>query len=220
LNNLLKRKALQINKIAVETTNLIGLDLRLRYEHAVTNGIYPKEEKWETQRVKHFLHGATSQKGGRAQLSKEMKDLIKDHYLPLRQEIGLELEKRDGIPSNALSELATAIATSINTNVKMHFFSRQLKYIQLKYGLSKKDARKKQDVINEEAKEKQGLKEECLPSTISKSVAYDLEVYPEKFLFPMWKMNCFLCSANEKLEKKVKLFAVLPLSKGIFLSIH
>ena len=214
LNVLLKDKAIQVNKVLVETTNLIGLDIQLCYEDATSHGRYLEEKSWEYKGVLDFLYAVTSQKGAKSRPSKELQNLLDNHYSPVREAYGLGKQERDGIPGNVLSELAKNITTCINVNIKMHFFTCQLKYLQLKYGLSKKEAKKRQDEINEEAKGKFGLKEESLPSNIGKSVAYDVVVYPEKFLFPMWKMNCFLESFNSLQEKKVKLFAIIPLSKG------
>ena len=124
-------------------------------------------------------------------------------------------ERKQGLPekedrtklTHALEELANHIQAAVNTNIKMHFFSRQLKYLRSCFSLKKKEAVQRQKELNES---RQGSEDELLtlPRVIERSVAWDLKVHPEKFLFPMWQMNQYF------VMKGVHTFAVLPISKG------
>ena len=137
-------------------------------------------------------------------LSSFLFGLRKNKYDPLRAEHKLNLESRVGFDSNVIQETANRIVSLIETNIKMHFFSRQLRYLRARDNLSKKDAHKRQNEINQQ----KGGTDASLPFMVEKYVAYDLEVHPECFLYPMWQMNRFFA------EKGLKTFALLPLSRG------
>ena len=121
---------------------------------------------------------------------------------------GMPLEQRDGIPGHVLEEAATRMAAAINTNVREHYFERQLRYIKLRDNLTNKQtARERQRQINNAAMPGP-TNDASLPAVISTSVPYDLEAYPERFLYPMWIMNQLFEARGEHT------FRVLPLSQG------
>src|ERR1700730_2391512 len=101
------------------------------------------------------MYVVTSCKLARAKLNAELLALRQQHYDALRGP--LPLECRDGIPTHALEEAATRMAAAINTNIKEHFYERQLQFIALRQNLvmkKKEDremAREQQRAINKAA---------------------------------------------------------------------
>lgn len=100
------------------------------------------------------------------------------------------------------------MATAIKTNIQEHFHKRQCKYISIRYQLKKKEALQKQKEINQEANKTKQSKEKCLPNNIIKSVNEDLVKYPERFLYPMWKMNQYFIK-HEKRRKHLLCYLYL-----------
>jgi hypothetical protein len=129
-------------------------------------------------------------------------------YEPLRRASGLPPLSRKGMPGNALQEIATRIAASINTNIQRHFFRRQVAHIRLRSGCTKAEARAKAQEVNDAAPTAQAVKDDSLPDAIEGSVALTLMSYPERFLAAMWRMNRLREASG------VSRFAVLPLATG------
>jgi hypothetical protein len=201
---MIQSKVLEICRLKTEAFHLIGLDLRKRYERALKENKLPQESKWDQARVLQFLHAVSTSS---ASVDKDILQTWKELYKPLRETSTLPAKERTNKLNNALKELATHMAASMNTNIQMHFFKRQCKYLRLKHDLNKEDARKLQNELNETLK---GCPEDLLtlPEPTEKGVAYDLEKSPEKFLYPMWRMNSWFAEVN------AKTFAILPLSTG------
>jgi hypothetical protein len=121
-------------------------------------------------------------------------------YEPLRGKLTL---KRDGL-GHILNELATDMVTAINNNIKTHHFKRQRKHLKLLHPDMKADQLKReQDEINQCMDEVPGFHPK-----LQKSIFYDLEAFPEKFLASLVHMN--------KLREthELKLFSILPLRRG------
>jgi len=132
-------------------------------------------------------------------VSAELLKIRQEHYVPLRG--NLPLESRSYLK---LDELATRMAAVLNTNIREHFWKRQLQYLmELKDDLTREQAKAMQQKINEKKK-----RHDSLPEGIVDDVAYHLKAHPEDFLFPMWRMATLLERNNKKI------FALLPLSKG------
>ena len=109
--------------------------------------------------------------------------------------------------------------TAIKNNIQVHFFKRQYKYIKQIYKGEKKTKKELHEIQNELNNGEIPFVGKdllnCIPQDIEKSLAYDLQAYPEKFLLPMWKMNRYY----ESIEKKT--FSILPLRRGFIpRSIH
>lgn len=139
--------------------------------------------------------------------------LVHERYLPLRRKDNLELIDRSGIPGGALVELANHIAASIKTNIERHFWQRQRQHLQLRDAISKKDTRERAALINDEvdrrlANQQTWQADDSLPNNLTKSIAYTLAAFPERFIAPMQRMN----ELREK--NNWPLFAVLPLPTG------
>lgn len=90
LKELIQEKVLQMHRIVVETTILIGLDLRLRYEEAKEKKESPKEEEWDAKRVEEYIYAVTENKRGKKKFSPWITELREKHYIPLRKAEGLK----------------------------------------------------------------------------------------------------------------------------------
>jgi hypothetical protein len=136
-------------RVVTETSHLITLYVLKRFGEAQAQNTRPgPEEPWTSARVLRFMYVVTSCKLERAKLDAELLALRQQHYDALRG--SLPLECRDGIPWPALEEAATRMAAAINTNIKEHFYERQLRFIALRQNL---DMNKKGD--KEKAREQQ-----------------------------------------------------------------
>ena len=104
------------------------------------------------------------------------------------------------------------MAAAINTNIKEHFYDRQVQFIALRQNLNMKKkedremAREQQRAINKAAPGP--TTDSSLPTLIKTSVPYDLEACPEHFLWPMFTMNTLLES------KQKHTFRLVPLTQG------
>ena len=61
-----------------------------------------------------------------------IRDVYARIYKPLLVAANAPALSRSGMPYNALEEIATCIAASINTNIKQHYWKRQVTYIKLR----------------------------------------------------------------------------------------
>lgn len=206
LQKMISKKAVEMHRAAVETMHLMGLDLRSKYEEALLQHKAPEECCWTKERVRQYFMCVTSTTEDKTVKSvpPRLYTLRDTYYTPLRTTAGLSLEQRS-LPGNSVQETCKNIATSVVTNIKEHFFARQLAYIRVRDGLDKQSARVRQKEINMQTGP---TTDDSLPPTIDKSVPYDLEANPERFLYPMWKMNLLFA------QKGRRTFAILPLSKG------
>jgi len=161
------------------------------------------EKPYDKKRLSEYIN-CISYCQKKSSIPKHLQD-VKKIYDETRQSYNLPSISRKDISGNPIKELINHLVASIETNIQLHFFKRQLRYIMLRDNLDKKDAKKKQNEIN---KQIGNTNDDSLPFLIEKSVAYDLKVYPERFLYPMWIMNCFFSS------KQTWNFSLLPLSTG------
>lgn len=221
----IRNRVTQIHRLRVETCHLINLHLRLRYKQASSKKEFPIETSWDKDLVKKYIQAVGVSKNGKPAIPLDVIDVRDNHYIPLRREANLpDLENRTGLSDSSLEELATSIATTINTNIIEHFFKRQYSYLfhqdiegekQEEIEKDSKERRKLRKARHKRTREKQEAinsktgttNEPSLPNYIEKSVVEDLESNPEKFLYPMWIMNSFLESRGKKK------FALLPLTK-------
>ena len=122
------------------------------------------------------------------------------------------MESREGIAGPALEEAATRMAAAMNSNIKEHFFERQVQFIVLRQNLNMNNkeeremAREQQRTMNKAAAGP--TTDSSLPTLIKTSVPYDLEACPEHFLWPMFTMNTLLES------KQKHSFRLVPLTQG------
>lgn len=120
-------------------------------------------------------------------------------------------EPADGLPcrdylSECIGYAAIDMETAIKNNIKMHFFKRQYKYLRkVEPTLGAKELYQLQRTINDVIGPCDHI---TLPTFVDKSVPYDLETHPEKFLLPMLRMN------QELEAMKAKTFSLLPLRRG------
>ena len=207
----LRELAPRMARIVTETSHFISLCVLKVFSEALAQKTWPApEEPWTSKRVLECMYVVTSCKLARAKLDAELLALRQQHYDSLRGP--LPLECRDGIPWPALEEAATRMAAAINTNIKEHFYERQLQFIALRQNLDMKKkedremAREQQRAINKAARGP--TTDSSLPTVIKTCVPYDLEAYPEHFLWPMFTMNTLLES------KQMHTFRLVPLSQG------
>jgi hypothetical protein len=231
LLELLQKHVHTLDRITTETYHLINLLLRHRYEQDPDNFT---EQKWTRDRVLLYMCAVSKPEpkpdanvaamlDSDVDTATSVREFCRQHYMPLRG--NLEPPDRTGLPGNALQEVATRIAASIETNIREHFFRRQLHNIFWRECIPNqasgtklapeerkqawKKARERQTEINEKAvTERLADKSLPRPDTIEKSVAYHLEAHAEAFVGLLLWMNSQL---EEKGQKK---FAVLPMSTG------
>jgi len=67
-------------------------------------------------------------------------DTIMRLYAPLHRDANVPPLSREGVPGDALQEIATHIAASINTDIQRHYWKRQVAHIKLRDGCTKKEA--------------------------------------------------------------------------------
>jgi len=161
------------------------------------------EKPYDKKRLSEYIN-CISYCQKKSSIPKHLQD-VKKIYDDTRQPYNLPSISRKDISGNPIKELINHLVSSIETNIQLHFFKRQLRYIMLRDNLDKKEGKKKQNEIN---KQIGNTNDNSLPFLIEKGVAYDLKVYPERFLYPMWIMNCFFSS------KQTWNFSLLPLSTG------
>ena len=206
LRNMINEGALRIHEIVVEAHHLLNIVLRVQYEEAFAAKVVPHQESFTEAHVMQFFYAVTDR---RKKISNELRRICEDHYDPLVEKHKICLVDHKGLP---LAETARRIAATIRTNIIRHFFRRQFKYLRAREGLDKKEARKLQDKINGEKQKDDSLPAGFLAS--KDNIAYYLACHPEEFLNPMYLMNKLLE------EKKKKLFALLPLSRGFVPGAH
>ena len=174
------------------------------------------EPVWNEARVMKYMYVVTRGGGARTRTKLDAELLAKRIrlYDPLRLELpaAQRLVSRSGLPANSLRESATRMAAAINTNIQVHWYKRQQRYIAVRDGLDMKIAKVKQQQINAAADAAtaagQQQLDDSLPLKLLKSVALDLETHPQRFLYAMWRMNKLFE------EKGMHLFAVLPMAHG------
>lgn len=137
-----------------------------------------------------------------------IRDVYARFYKPLLVAANAPPLSRSGMPSSALEEIATHIAASINTNIKQHFWQRQVVHIKLREKCTKKEAHAHAQRVNDLANAGNPIADDSLPDKIEGNIALMLEVHPERFISVMWRMN------RLREERDVRRFAVLPLATG------
>jgi len=122
-------------------------------------------------------------RGGKPKLSADLQYIKENYYDPVHL---AATPLRDKLASS-LSWASIEMETAIRNNIICHFFARQYKFLKLEYpGLDSSQLRAIQDEINTTVGD---TTEITLPSHISVSVKDDLYSSPEKFLYPMYRMN-------------------------------
>jgi len=134
---------------------------------------------------------------------KQKKDVdIDKTFATLHEPLQFQKSSRD-LLYHILAESATEMATAFNNNIKMHFLDRQFKYLQkMNPNHTKESLKKFQKEHNE-----QPHNIEIHPN-LEKSIYYDLEAYPYRFVEYLYKFNKF----NE--ESGEKLFSLCPLRRS------
>ena len=223
LEDVLRELSLQMYEAVTETWHFIHLVMNDQSEIAAAAGgnitvADDDEPVWNVNRVMKYMYVAT--RGGARTRTKLDAELLAKRirlYDPLRLHLpaAQRLVSRSGLPANSLREAATRMAAAINTNIRVHWYKRQQRYIAVRDGLDMKIAKVKQQQINAAADAAtaaaaagQQQLDDSLPLKLLKSVALDLETHPQRFLYPMWRMNKLFE------EKGMHLFAVLPMAHG------
>ena len=141
-------------------------------------------------------------------LQTAVQDAFTRLYAPLHRDADAPPLSREGMPGNALEEMATRIAASINTNIQRHYWKRQVAHIMLRDGCKKKEAHTRAQLVNDAVCTMQPIADDSLPDVIEDGVAEMLESHPERFIPVMWRMN------RLRETKGLHRFAVLPLATG------
>ena len=224
LEEKLRQLAPQMYEVVTETWHFIHLVMNDQCETAnsaaaaaVASGgnitvAAADEPVWDADRVMKYMYVVTRCDSERTELDAELLAKRIQLYDPLCLALpaAQRLVSRSGLPANSLREAATRMAAAINTNIRVHWYKRQRRYIAVRDGLDMKIAKVKQQQINEvaDAAAVQQQLDDSLPLKLLKSVALDLETHPQRFLYPMWRMNKLFE------EKGMHLFAVLPMAHG------
>ena len=169
------------------------------------------EDKDNDEEEEEAAAGATPIYHDLHEVQTAVQDAFTRLYAPLHRDADAPPLSREGIPANALEEIATRIAASINTNIQRHYWKRQVKHVMLRDGCKKKEARARAQVVNDAACTAQPIADDSLPNNLTikdGSVAEMLESFPERFIPVMWHMN------RLRETKGVHRFAVLPLATG------
>jgi len=162
-----------------------------------------------------FLHAVSFKTNKQGKKTKPDSDIEETRKLLVEHNNNKEeLVCRDGLVE-PLRSAAVEMATAIKNNIQMHFFKIQYWFLRnLHPEKDKTELLAFQNLLNE-TRDVFGEGARCLPSKIDKSVAYDLEADPFKFLVPMYHMNTYLES------KGARTFSLLPMRRGFIpRSIH
>ena len=196
---LIQNAVSRMNQITVEAYHLLHLHIRRLLEE---NQIIPDITTTWLSQFFYFVSISTKKdqwkKDANIQstYNKLYKPLIQDHLIPKRNNL-----------SDCITYEVIQMLTCIKNNIQIHFVKRQFKYLKSKYpDKEKKDIWKELNEINQ--KSNWSPNEDYMPTYINISVPYDLEANPFKFLEPMYRMNLYLESKEEKL------FSLLPIRKG------
>ena len=165
--------------------------------------------------------GTRDNRGKKAEY-KELKNELEDFYTSEFQPLLAHKEKHDLRNfSNLLSYLATQIHTGLHNNLKEHFITRLLRFINktvsiYEEGLSKDEVKKERKLLkdalfanepvpNRYSKWSDEHKNHILPSSWNVSLPYDVKVHPVKYLGHSFYMNSVLEAQGFKLFQPMSL---------------
>ena len=152
-------------------------------------------------------------RGKKAKIPLEIEETFK-RYMKNK----FEAPSRSGIPQNVIQSAAREMITNFHTNIKMYFWKRLRKHLELELGTKEAASQKMQEIFE------QNGTYDLLPNNWSSAK-------PEEFLPLMWKM---LKKRKEKIEeekleeeqqkhlpqkkqkkvRKTRLFSIAPLKRG------
>jgi len=220
---LIQEKVVEMDKIVTEAYHLLNLHVRRLLEEG--SSIPPLKANY----LREFLTAVSmvkKQNRKKIELNAAIQTTKERYYDPIRK--GKQIPGRDGL-KDCISYAAKDMEVAITNNIQMRFFKRQYRYLRFKYpDLTKEDIHQLQNRINtEDDSDTEPYGHISLPAEIKKSVAYDLQMDPWKFLLPMYNMIMEMASSssketdndnnnNKKKESTTSLkgFSLLPLRRG------
>lgn len=186
------------NKIVTEGYHLCYLHILRLLEDGEP---IPTIDQFYMKRFLYTISEVTNKRGRPQKVDEDIEETYRQLYEPLRR--GKRPLIRSEIDS-ILMESATDMATCINNNIKIHFFKRQRRYIKSVHPeLDSKELSVLLKTMNEDKNEN-----DYHPKIEGGSIAYDLEMHPERFLSTMYRMNA------KREDDGDKLFSILSIRKG------
>jgi hypothetical protein len=208
---------LRCNSIVTETYQFIRLYCLYKFHH---------KEPMPSLDEKFILYciratGSRDNRGKKAEnetLQKELEDFYTREFQPLLA----HSEKHDLRNfTTLLPYLATQIHTGLHNNLKEHFITRLLRFINkttsvYEEGLTKEEVKKERQALKNAvfAKEQVPIRYTAwakehlghiVPSTWDVSLPYDVKVYPEKYITHSFYMNLILERDGHKLFQPMSL---------------
>lgn len=230
----LNEDIIRMNKITIHAYQFLGLYLRKLYKDKSEIPLINKE--FMKLVIKTVSKGSNA--GPKTKKAKNLgnKNKLVEFYNTEFKDLVVEKQSKIGL-NQTISYMATSILTAFNNNIKIHFFNRLFRFVNATFfneeqqNIDKLKGDEKKKYKMELRKELKKVKNDLINNTLTsdkkyhkwittnraliipkkatKSVPYDVEANPSKYLFGMFYMNKCL----EKMERKC--FQPVPLRNDI-----